>query len=155
MTKTRFRTRRGHDERRGHPDVSNSRSTRWYRQNGKRRIGWRSSDDCLEESLRSTRSCLEVFVDIYRHHAVVFARYCAEGRCSVTQLRTIEALYIDGMSLREFAAKERVTPQAISTRIDALANKAPEFYRWWRRSNTSRQRGNHRAQATKPKNGTN
>jgi len=139
MRKKRCRARRGSDENRRYPDVPNGRLPRRYKQNGNPQFGWRSSDDFTDESLRSARSCLEIFVDIYRHHAAVFARYCAEGRCSMKQLRTIEALYMDGMSLRELAVVEGVSPQAISTRIDALANKAPEFYRWWRRSNASRQ----------------
>jgi len=52
----------------------------------------------------------------------------------------IEALYIDGLSLREFAESAGVAPQAISSRINALANIAPEFYRWWRKVNVSHQR---------------
>jgi hypothetical protein len=81
-----------------------------------------------------------VFVDLYRHHYAVFARYCSEGRCSPKQFRTVEALYIDGLSAQEFARLEGVSAEAIRVRIDGLANKCPEFYRWWRRLNASRQR---------------
>ena len=111
-----------------------STSSQRYRHNGKLRIGWRDCD------AKAIPSCLSVFVDLYRHHATIFARYSAEARCSPRQLQLIEALYIEGVSLREFAATEGTTPQAISSRINALANKAPEFYRWWRRLNASHQR---------------
>ncbi len=56
------------------------------------------------------------------------------------ELRRIEALWIEQISLRELARREGVRPQAISETINALANKAPEFYRWWRLKNLSRQR---------------
>jgi hypothetical protein len=109
-----------------------------YRQNGDRRFLWCPPEDGCQEAMMP--SCLSRYVDYYRHHATVFARYCAEHRCNPRQLRLIEALYIEGISLREFARREGVAPQAISARINALAQKAPEFYRWWRTLNHGRRR---------------
>lgn len=129
----RGRSRRDYDRRWPNLDVPAGRSS--HKQNGQRRFSWRDSDESA-----SIPSCLGMFVDVYRHHAAVFARYRAEGRCSEKQLRTIEALYIEGMSLHEFAVLEDVSPQAIGDRINALANKAPEFCRWWRNTNASHQR---------------
>ena len=105
-----------------------------FRQNGQRRF---RSENEHEESIPSS---LSRYVPIYRHHAAVFARYCAEGRLSPKQLHTIECLYIDGMTLRELAKLDGVAPQAISDRINAMATRAIEFYRWWRKSNSSHQR---------------
>jgi hypothetical protein len=47
---------------------------------------------------------------------------------------------IDGLSAREFAGAEGVSVEAIRTRINALATKAPEFYRWWRAQDLSDRR---------------
>ena len=105
-----------------------------YRHNGRRRF--RSA----HEHEKSIPSSLSRFVPIYRYHAAVFARYCKEGRLSPKQLHTIEALYIDGMSLRELAKLDGVKPQAISDRINSLATRAIEFYRWWRQLHESRTR---------------
>lgn len=117
-----------------------SASLREYRHNGQRRF--RSTN----EHGTSVPSSLSCYVPIYRHHAAVFARYCAEGRLSPKQLHTIECLYIDGMSLRELAKLDGVAPQAISSRIDAMATRAIEFYRWWRHANSSHQRSRQAVQ---------
>lgn len=105
-----------------------------YRRNGQRRFS------SANEHEKSVPSSLSQFVPIYRHHAAVFARYCAEGRLSAKQLHTIEALYIDGLSLRDLAKLDGVAPQAISDRINAMATRAVEFYRWWRRLHDGRAR---------------
>lgn len=133
MTTRMFRLRKRPTTPRRNLDVPATPVARRFKQNGQVRFGWRQDEE-------SMRSCLSIFVDLYRHHATVFAKYCAERRCSPRQLHLIEALYIDGKSLREFAEEEGVQPQAISSRINALANKAPEFYRWWRRINEAHQR---------------
>src|SRR5262245_20377324 len=117
-----------------HVDMSDGPSIRQYKRNGKHRFNWSTDDE-----VGSIRSSLDHFVDLYRHHATVVPRNSAEARCDSRQLHLIEALSIDGMSLREFATHEGVTPQAVSSRINALANRAPEFYRWWRRTNASHQ----------------
>ena len=69
----------------------------------------------------------------------MMANYRNEGRCTEVELRTMEALWVEGLTLREFARRESVGPQAISARINGLANKAPMFYRWWRLKNLNRQ----------------
>lgn len=104
-----------------------------FKQNGRTRWAYRH-----KESFGALQSCLSIFVDVYRHHSAVFARYRAENRCTPKQLITIEALYIEGISQNELAEREGVTAAAIESRIDALANKAPEFYRWWRKLNERR-----------------
>lgn len=130
--------RKRNDNWRTLPDLPAGQHGR-YKHNGRLSFCWRSQE--LEDDERaSIPSCLSIFADLYRHHAMVFARYRADGRFTPKQLRTIEALYIEGLSLREFALVEGVEPQAISARIDALANKALEFYRWWRRVNAGHQR---------------
>jgi hypothetical protein len=107
-----------------------------YRHNGRRRFR------AANEHETSVPSSLSRFVPIYRHHAAVFARYCAERRLNPKQLHTIEALYMDGLSLRELAKLDRVRPQAITGRINAMATKgaAVEFCQWWRRVNAPYQR---------------
>jgi len=72
-----------------------------------------------------------------RRKRVTMVRYRREGRCTSTELRTIEALW-GGMPLRQFARVERIAPQAVTARINGLANKASEFYRWWRLKNLNR-----------------
>lgn len=56
------------------------------------------------------------------------------------ELRTIEALWQKGMSLRTHAREEGVTPQAIEDRIHRMKERAPRFWNWWRLKNRSRQR---------------
>lgn len=96
----------------------------------------------LTEPGASIRSSLARFADVYRHHAAVFSRYCDDRRFTPKQLRTIEALYIEGLSMHEFAAREGVEPQAISARIASLGNgdKAREFCEFWRDAHAGRQR---------------
>jgi hypothetical protein len=111
-------------------------SERPIRHNGSQSAAWRSADEpCI-----SIPSSLGRYLDLYRHHSAVFARYEQEGLLSRRQLRLIEALFIEGVSLRDFAAREEVTPQAITARLEAIATRAPEFIRWWRRVNGNRRR---------------
>lgn len=138
MARTPRYRRRQRQLDRHHRNLENasvSEPSQFYRQNRQRRFRWRD-----EGPPTSIPSCLAMFVPIHRLHWANFVRYCAERRCSPKQLRTIEALYIDGLSLRAFARLEGVEPQAITSRINALANKAPEFYRWWRGVNASHSR---------------
>jgi len=76
-----------------------------------------------------------------------FARYVASGLFTVVQLRTIRALLIDRLTLRQLARQEGTSPQAIRARIEpnrlgqgGLARKAPEFYQWWRFMHRRRRR---------------
>ena len=114
--------------------IPSSTATSEYKINGRRHFRVPRERAC------SIPSSLGRYVDIYRHHAAVFARYCADGRFSEKQLRTIERLYIDGMSLQQFARAEGVSPQAILARIEGLANRAYVFYCWWRSVNGGRRR---------------
>src|SRR5258706_13406223 len=75
-----------------------NRSISTYKHNGRRRLRWQDVAT-INDPFSSSVSGLRGLVDLYRHHYTVFARYCAEGRCTAKQLKTIEALYIDGMSL--------------------------------------------------------
>lgn len=84
---------------------------------------------------RPQRSML---AELRRRVSATMARYRNQGWCTPTELRTIEALWVDGMSLREFARRERVQAAAIGARIEGLARKAPEFYRWWLLKNRRR-----------------
>jgi len=68
------------------------------------------------------------------------ARYRNSGLLTDRQLRTIEALWIRGLSQNTLAKIESVKPSAIACRIDALGRRAPEFFRWWRLKNQGRRR---------------
>lgn len=95
------------------------------------------------DPLRSTSALpaeRSMLVELRRRVSATVARYRNQTSCTLTELRTIEALWLDGMTLRELARREGVMPQAISARINGLANKAPEFCRYWRQKNRSHQR---------------
>jgi len=79
-----------------------------------------------------------ILPELRRRVSATVARYRAESRCTDVELRTIEALWLDGLGLRQFARNEQVEAQAITGRINGLANKAPQFYRWWRLKNLNR-----------------
>lgn len=89
MTRRRFRNRRSDAEnwRDSILEVPSGQSSRRYKQNRRVRFDWHDFDEPA-----SIQSCLCVFVDVYRHHAIIFARYCEEGRSSEKQLPTIERL---------------------------------------------------------------
>lgn len=75
-----------------------------------------------------------------RRVSAELARYRASGLFSTKELRTIEALWIEGLSLREHARREGVTPQAIEVRIHAMRQRAVRFWHWWRLKNQMRAR---------------
>ena len=77
---------------------------------------------------------------LLRRVSAVVARYRNEAWCTDAQLRTIESLWVEGLSLRELARREGVAPAAIEARINGLHTKAPEFYRWWRLKHRTRRR---------------
>ena len=138
MARRRFRSEgRARSERSARNfDVGLRATSGYYKHNGRRCF---ASDDSLEGPA-PPRSCLSIFVDRYRHDYNLFRRYCAEGRCTPKQLHTIECLLIEGLSLRELAKLDGVSPQSITARIAGLAGRAPEFCRWWRRLHASRAR---------------
>jgi hypothetical protein len=107
-----------------------------YKHNGKLRVRWHAEEPPSSE----IPSCLTRYVPLYRYTAALYARYVAEGRCTEKQLRTVYALMIEGMSMHEFARIENVEPEAIRQRVLGLANKCPEFYRWWCRLHEGRRR---------------
>lgn len=63
------------------------------------------------------------------------ASYQMSGLFSPKQLRTIQALWLERLSLRELARQEGVTVYAMSSRIQRLKNRAARFYSWWCRRN--------------------
>ena len=75
-------------------------------------------------------------------------RYEATDAFTAVEIRTIKALWLDGLSLRQLAGHEGVTAEAVRNRIEGnrhgqggVKNKAPEFYRWWAFKNRSRRGG--------------
>jgi hypothetical protein len=70
--------------------------------------------------------------------AVEIAKYRMGDMCSGKDIRTIEALWREGLPLREHARREGVTPQAIVSRIERLRERAPLFWNWWRLKNRMR-----------------
>lgn len=78
--------------------------------------------------------------ELLRRVAAEIAKYRMNGLCSPKELRTIEALWRDGVSLREHARREGVAPQAIESRIAHLKDRAVRFWTWWRLKNRMRAR---------------
>ena len=111
----------------------------WYRRGGVLRLCVREFEFLPDTNKLATveKSHLP---ELRRQRDLTMLRYRQEERCTNVELRTMRALWIEGLSLREFARREGVKAQAISARINGLANKAPEFYRWWRRKHFCHQR---------------
>jgi hypothetical protein len=86
---------------------------------------------------RPERSML---AELWRRVAGEIARYRMSGLFSLKELRTIEALWLEGISLRALARREGVAAQAVEDRIERLKNRAPRFYLWWRLKNRTRAR---------------
>lgn len=70
--------------------------------------------------------------ELLRRVSAEISRYRMSGVYSPKELRTIEALWAAGLSLREFARREGVTAQAIELRVRGLKDRAPRFWLWWR-----------------------
>jgi hypothetical protein len=109
-----------------------------YRQSGRSRFSLREFEVHQEQPARSPADESQLPY-LRRLRDACMARYRTEGRCTHVELRTMQALWVDNQTLHELARHEGVKPQAISSRINGLANKAPEFYRWWRWKNLCRQ----------------
>jgi hypothetical protein len=86
-----------------------------------------------------------MLVELRRRVSATVARYRLEKWCTPTELATINALWCRGLRLRQLARHDGVTPSAIVTRVEGLARKAPEFYRWWRLKHRAR-RASHRCE---------
>jgi DNA-binding MarR family transcriptional regulator len=76
-----------------------------------------------------------MLLELRRRVAAEIARYRLSGEFTATEIRTIEALWQEGVGLRELARRESVAPQAVTERIARLERRAPRFYRWWRLKN--------------------
>ena len=111
----------------------------WYRQGGRSRFSFREFEVIKEVPARSVADESRL-PSLHRLRDACMERYKDEGRCSDVELNTMHHLWVAALGLRELARQEGVKPQAISSRINGLANKAPEFYRWWRRKHLFRQR---------------
>lgn len=78
--------------------------------------------------------------------AETIARYAASKVLTDTELRTIHALWVDDLSLREVARREGVSAEAIRQRIEGshgsagIRKKALEFYQWWSFKNRMRRK---------------
>jgi hypothetical protein len=81
-----------------------------------------------------------MLVELRRRVASEISRYRASGLFTSNELTTIEALWVDGASLRAAARREGVTAQAIEGRIERMQHRGPRFYRWWRLKHRRRAR---------------
>lgn len=91
--------------------------------------------DCTSSIPTGERSML---VELRRRVSATVARYRLEKWCTPIELATIDALWCQGLCLRQVARCDGVSPAAIGARIEGLARKAPEFYRWWRLKHRAR-----------------
>ena len=136
-THARRRSRKQTKDRDRGPDIPSAAMTGDpYKHNG--RLCFRFHEESTPSP--DIPSFFARYVPLYRYTSNLYARYVAEGRCSEKQLRTIYALMIEGLSMREHARQEGVEPESIRQRILGLANKCPSFYRWWCRLNERRRR---------------
>lgn len=75
---------------------------------------------------------------LLRRISVEISRYRSSGAFSNDELRLIELIWLDRLSLREVSRVFARTPTRISQRIDGLAERAPRFYHWYLRKNYAR-----------------
>lgn len=75
-------------------------------------------------------------------------RYASSGLLTAIELRTIRALWAEGLTLRAVAAAESVSAEAVRARIEGnrkgqggVRSKASEFYRWWAFKQRHRRKG--------------
>jgi hypothetical protein len=121
----RFRAAHGADGTRH--DVSH------FKRNGRRQVDVAHVPDFIDETARERERVEKYWAArrLRRQKANLLERYRREGQCTLTQLETIKALLLDGLSLQEHARRERVSPAAISSRIARLEKTASVFHRWW------------------------
>lgn len=81
-----------------------------------------------------------MLAELRRRVSAEVARYRMSGLFSDKELKTIEALWLDGRPLRVLARLDGVTAQAIGDRIERVKNRAPRFYAWWRLKHRTRAR---------------
>lgn len=82
--------------------------------------------------------------ELVRRRAAAMARYRNSGELSADELRTIERLWVDGMSLRAHAREEGLTPATISFRVGRMGTRAVEFFNWWKIKHAPLRRGGRR-----------
>lgn len=97
-----------------------------------------ASDPLVPQSVHPPERSM--LAELSRRVSAEVARYRMSKLFSLKELTTIEALWIEGISLRALARREGVAAQAIETRIERLKDRAPRFYRWWRLKNRTRAR---------------
>lgn len=120
-----------------------------YRWSTRTSAGFRDLDEATEPS--PDEPCPEATRAWLREQiSGVLNRYQSGGNFSEIELRTIRALWLDGLSLRQFAKSEGVTAEAVRARIEGnrkgqggIKRKAPQFYRWWAFKQRRRRKGPH------------
>jgi hypothetical protein len=111
-----------------------------YRQNGRVRLSFREfghTESAVEQAQAPDPSQLS---RLRRLVSAEISRYRLSGLFSEKELRTIEALWTEGIALREHARREGVSAQAVEERIRGLRYRAVRFWRWWRLKNRMRAR---------------
>lgn len=109
-----------------------------FRRNGKLRYAADAHDPLIPVSAAPPERSM--LLELRRRVAAEIARYRMSGLFSPKELRTIDALWTQGLSLREHARREGVAPQAIEARIQRLRHRAVRFWQWWRLKNRMRGR---------------
>src|SRR5581483_5684730 len=71
-----------------------------------------------------------MLTELRRRVAAEISRYRTGGLCTGADLALVEALWVEGKSLRQHARERGVAAQAISDHIERLRHRCPRFYRW-------------------------
>lgn len=69
----------------------------------------------------------EIWVPVLK----AYNEWAQSGQLTHTQLRTVHALLLEDLGLRQHSRNENVSQAAISSRIVGLDQKAAKFHRWW------------------------
>ena len=72
-----------------------------------------------------------------RRRAAAIARYRMSGSFTALELLTIEAMWVEGLGVRQLAKRLGTSAAAVSDRVQRLA-KARELWTWWRLKNLCR-----------------
>lgn len=112
---------------------------RLFRHSGDLQQAWHPDEfDTMPRSPEpaDSRSSLK---ELQRRRSKLLSAYRRNPGISKRDQQLIAAL-MHGTSLRAWARREGVSPQAIEDRIQRLKQAAPEFWAFWRRKNSSRSR---------------
>lgn len=115
--------------------AGDSLDVRIFRRAGETAYAWVEVDGLDAAQSSHEPSMLQ---ELRRRQSAALSRWRTEGLCTDVELRTIEALWLEGIGLRALARREGVAPAAIGCRLKGLTYKAPEFVRWWRLKNRLR-----------------